>query len=275
MDIEAKVIADSIGKNGIRLTTFQIKTYKFLIAQLNTHRVFSRNYSSSRAIPTHKLLEQVKNDPAMPVFWGRNQAGMQAREELQGSEKAVAISGWKIAAEEASFIAAQMANIGVHKQIVNRLIEPFLWSNGIITSTEWNNFFEQRIHPDAQPEIQALAVAMKEAMDHSEPKFLDEYEWHLPYIRDNELHLDIELLKKISAARCCRVSYNKHDGSDPSVEEDLALFEKLAGAVPMHCSPLEHQASPDYAFCSSHLYGNFREWIQFRKEWEFNRALLQ
>lgn len=273
MGIEAKIIADSIGKNGVRFTTLQVKFHRFILPEVNTHRVFSRNYSSSRAIPTHKILEQIKNDPAMPVFWGRNQAGMQAKEELQGADRKTVISGWKIAAEEASFLAAQMSNLGVHKQIVNRIIEPFTWSNGIISATDWDNFFEQRIHPDAQPEIQALAIAMKDAMDISEPKYLEEGEWHLPYIRNNELHLDIELLKKISAARCCRVSYNKHDGSNPSVEEDLVLFDKLAGSVPMHCSPLEHQATPDYAFCNSHLYGNLRQWIQFRKEWEFNKAL--
>ena len=267
---EVKIIADSISEAGKRITTIQMKFHRFVLAEFNTHRMFSRNFSSSRAIPTKKLLDQVRNDPAMPVWWGKNQAGMQAPEELDGPTKQQARGAWREAAVSAAYEADRLVGMGVHKQIVNRLIEPFVWVNGIVTSTEWDNFFALRCHPDAQPEIQALAYMMRDAMDASEPWKLAEGQWHLPYITQDELQDNFEkqstLLTKISAARCCRVSYDKQDGLSPDVEEDLLLFERLAGSVPIHASPLEHQASPfESPYTRS---GNFIGWSQFRHEWE-------
>lgn len=273
---EAKVIADSISEAGKRITTMQIKFHRFILPEFNTHRVFSRNFSSSRAIPTSKLIEQVRNDPATPVHWGKNQPGMQAAEELSGTDLELAKHEWRIAAHIAGDTAENMARLGVHKQLINRLLEPFLWSTGIVTSTEWDNFFELRAHEDAQPEIHELAIKMRDARNNSIPQLLKEGEWHLPYISDNEKNdqfFKIEanrfMLQKISAARCCRVSYLKHDGSAPDINDDLALFQRLAGSVPQHMSPLEHQATPD-VFCKqggwAHIgyHGNLRGWIQFR-----------
>lgn len=275
--IEAKIIEDSVNQFGKRITTLQVKFHRFILPEFNTHRVFSRNFSSSRAIPTKKLLEQVANDPAMPVHWGKNQPGMQASEELTGLSKEAAIESWKEAAREAARRADILSQMGAHKQIVNRLIEPFLWANGIVTSTEWDNWFELRAHEDAQPEIHELALRMREAMEVSTPKLLNPGEWHLPYISDHERNdqyfqreENLGLLQKISAARCCRVSYLKHDGSLPNIDDDLALFERLAGAVPLHASPLEHQATPLSPWPNSEVLeqGNLRGWKQFRKVWE-------
>lgn len=271
--IEAKVIADSISEEGKRITTMQVKFHRFILPEFNTHRVFSRNFSSSRAIPTTKLIEQVRKDPATPVFWGKNQAGMQAEQELTGEDKAFAQREWRIAAHVACDSAETMNKLGVHKQITNRLIEPFLWSTGIVTSTEWDNFFDLRAHKDAQPEIQELALAMAAAMSQSTPKLLKPGEWHLPYITKDERNdqyfkQNPELLKQISVARCCRVSYLKHDGSIPNITEDLKLFERLVGAVPQHMSPCEHQASPDILinkeYAQKLLHGNLKGWIQYR-----------
>lgn len=278
--IEAKVIADSISESGKRITTLQVKFHRFILPEFLTHRVFSRNFSSSRAIPTKKLLEQVRSDPAMPVYWGKNQAGMQADEELTGDAKLNAITRWKIAAKLAADQAEILAEHGAHKQIVNRLIEPFIWANGIVTSTEWDNFFELRDHEDAQPEIRELAIRMREAMADSTPRLLKGGEWHLPYISEDERNdsffkilANKNMLQKISAARCCRVSYLKHDGQVPDINDDLALFQRLAGAVPLHASPLEHQATPDYphpyeSWRNKELHGNLVGWIQYRKLWE-------
>lgn len=275
--IEAKVIEDSITDYGQRITTLQVKFHRFILPEFNTHRVFSRNFSSSRAIPTKKLLEQVRNDPAMPVHWGKNQPGMQASEELTGLEKQAAIDSWKAAAREAASRAEVLSQIGAHKQIVNRIIEPFLWANGIVTSTEWDNWDELRRHEDAQPEIYELACRIHEARMASTPKLLRPGEWHLPYILDHEKsdgffkkQENKDLLIKISAARCCRVSYLKHDGQAPNVSEDLALFDRLAGAVPLHASPLEHQATPfpEEVQIDASLSGNLKGWIQYRKIWE-------
>lgn len=284
MAIEAKIIEDSISDSGKRITTMQVKFHRFILPEFNTHRVFSRNFSSSRAIPTTKLLEQVANDPAMPVHWGKNQAGMQAAEELDDLQKAAVIESWKSAAKNAASQANIMAQMGLHKQAVNRIVEPYLWSNGIVTSTEWDNWFELRAHEDAQPEIHELALRMREAMDASTPKLLNKGEWHLPYIsqseRDDpfykiEANVNSNMLAKISAARCCRVSYLKHDGSAPNRDEDLELFMRLAGAVPLHASPLEHQATPDIPntyteWNNFELHGNLKGWIQHRKIWEQN-----
>lgn len=277
--IEAKVIADSISEAGKRITTMQVKFHRFILPEFNTHRVFSRNFSSSRAIPTSKLIEQVRNDPATPVHWGKNQPGMQAAEELTGTDLELAESEWRVAAYLAGDIAEKMAGLGVHKQIVNRVLEPFLWSTGIVTSTEWDNFFELRAHEDAQPEIHELAIKMRDARDNSIPQLLKEGEWHLPYILEHEKNdqfFKIEanrfMLQKISAARCCRVSYLKHDGSLPNIDDDLALFQRLAGSIPIHASPLEQQATPDTkhfgSWCNSAGHGNLVGWVQYRKIWE-------
>lgn len=278
--IYAKVIEDSISESGKRITTLQVRFHRFVLSEFNTHRVFSRNFSSSRAIPTKKLLEQVRNDPAMPVHWGKNQPGMQANEELDSLTIRSTKASWIAAANEAASRAAILAEIGVHKQIVNRLIEPFLWANGIVTSTEWDNWDALRDHDDAQPEIHELAIRMREARNGSTPRLLKFGEWHLPYISEDErndqffkIPANRNMLQKISAARCCRVSYLKHDGQVPDVNDDLALFQRLAGAVPRHLSPLEHQATPIETDPSlrSHLdaygnmfSGNLKGWLQYR-----------
>lgn len=284
--IEAKVIEDSVSEHGKRITTLQVKFHRFILPEFNTHRVFSRNFSSSRAIPTSKLLEQVATDPAMPVHWGKNQPGMQAKEELSTIAMRGAKASWIEAAKEASSRAKVLSDMGVHKQIVNRIIEPYLWANGIVTSTDWENWDSLRYHEDAQPEIHELARVMKVARENSVPKLLKPGEWHLPYISEEErndpfykIEANCNMLKKISAARCCRVSYLKHDGTAPNVDDDLALFQRLAGSVPLHASPLEHQATPDdyhytdggytkLGYINSHLHGNLDGWVQYRKLWE-------
>ena len=273
--IEAKIIADSISESGKRITTLQVKFHRFILPEFNTHRVFSRNFSSSRAIPTAKLLEQVRNDPALPVHWGKNQAGMQANEQLDDMTREAVKAQWINAAQHAAHYAESMSLLGTHKQIVNRVIEPWLWAHGVMTATEFDNWDELRAHPDAQPEIHELAERMIEARKASTPRLLKAGEWHLPYITDqerNDSFYQIEanknsnMLAKISAARCCRVSYLKHDGTSPNVDEDLFLFQRLAGSVPLHASPLEHQATPlSDAFAPS---GNFLGWTQYRKLWE-------
>lgn len=278
----AKIMADSISPEGVRITTMQVKFHRFVLAEFNTHRRFSRNFSSSRAIPTKKLLEQVRTNPAMPVWWGKNQSGMQAPEELTGQALRDAQLAWRLSASIAADRAEEMAASGAHKQIVNRLIEPFLYVEGIVTSTDWQNFFDLRCHPDAQPEIQALAYKMRDVLNASTPTPLTHGDWHLPYISSDD-HFTIddhyeelgrpatfslwEELAKVSAARCCRVSYLKHDGTTATIKEELALFDKLAGGVPIHASPLEHQARcvPE---CDPSLSRNFSGWVQFRALWE-------
>ena len=264
--ITAKVVEDSVSPIGIRLTTLQLTYPRFIHSEFMTHRVFSRNASSSRAIPVAKVIEQVSNDPAMPIHWGKNQPGMQANEELSGTEREQVIEAWKAAARQAAAFAGVMAANGAHKQIANRILEPFQMIHVIVTATEWDNFFELRAHPDAQPEIHELALTMQNVMADSRPRHVKEDEWHLPYVTLEERlrhHGDDELLCKLSAARCARVSYLTHDGQVPSHDKDLALYERLVGSRPLHASPIEHQATP---YLDSSLWsGNFRGWLQNRQ----------
>lgn len=274
MAFAVKVIADSITSQGARLTSLQLEYPRFIHGELLTHRKNSRNSSSSRAIPVAKLIEQVRRHPAMPIHWGKNQPGMQAREELDEMNRSHARGRWVLAAESAANQAKRLAELGTHKQVVNRLLEPFQWMHTIVTATEWDNFFALRCHPDAQPEFQHLACMMRDAMDASTPVLRDKYgskdAWHLPYVTEEERYANYGsepyTVAKISAARCARVSYMKHDGSSPSVEEDLKLFHRLAGGEPIHASPLEHQGIPLANGLTSSR--NFTGWHQFRAIWE-------
>lgn len=258
---EATIIKDSINSSGNRLTTFQLCYPRFIHGEVMTHRVFSRNAMSSRAIPVQKMIDQVRNNPATPVHWGMNQPGMQATSEV---DHQAASALWCLAASQAADVAEQMVELGLHKQVANRILEPFQWMRTIVTATEWDNFFELRAHSDAQPEFHKLALMMQKSMSDSQPTLLEADEWHLPYVRPAELQQITPYdLRKVSAARCARVSYLTHDGAEPSIEKDLALFDRLAASRPLHASPLEHQGSPGTTDT-----GNFVGWTQFRKLWE-------
>ncbi len=266
--IEAKIIADSINKVGNRITTLHLVYPRFIHSEMMTHRLFSRNASSSRAIPVKKMLEMVRNEPAMPIHWGKNQAGMQAAEEFTGDDLDIAKSLWLDAANKAANVAKEMNELGLHKQVANRILEPFQHIHVVLTATEFDNFLELRAHPDAQPEIRELAVQMLNAMSKSEPvvrgwESLDKNDWHLPYVTDEErANNSLVDLLKISPARCCRVSYLKHDGSTATIEDEIQLCDRLVGSRPIHASPFEHQAVPGSAPA---LFGNFKRWTQYRK----------
>lgn len=230
-----------------------------------THRLFSRNASSSRAIPIEKMIKRIQDDPAMPVYWGKNQRGMQAAEELEPDAIVTASEIWLEARDAMLVYVAGLQRLGVHKQIVNRLLEPWSHITVLVTATEWGNFFNLRYHRDAQPEIGRLAQVMYEAIDQSKPRELNYDQWHLPYVRseDAEICPDSEILAQVSAARCARVSYLNHDGRRPRLTEDLKLFDRLMGGVPKHASPTEHQAKP--ATSLSYQSGNLTGWHQYRK----------
>lgn len=264
MTINATILADSISTDGFRLTTLQLRYPRFIHSEIMTHRVFSRNASSSRAIPVERLIQDVIDDPAMPIFWGKNQKGMQAYEELEGRKLTNAKFYWEGALDAAIHQAKAMAELGAHKQIVNRLLEPFAHINTVVTATEWDNFFALRDHPAAQPEIAALARSMRRAMDASEPSVLSGGQWHLPYIRQSERGtLSLDDAQRVSAARCARVSYMTHDGAVPDAASDLKLFERLAAEK--HYSPMEHQATP----AGVYMTRNFRGWRSLRVEMEW------
>ena len=235
MKATAIVIADSISDQGIRLTTFQLRYWRAIHSELLTHRLWARNAGSSRARPVKAIIEQVRTEPYGPIHWGENQAGMQASKEIDPSKITRAKFAWFMAAKAAADHAEDMMNMGLHKQVVNRILEPFTYIDVVVTATDYDNFFALRLHKDAQPEIYQLAQVMKEALDASTPKPLNQGEWHLPYIQESELNQDLETLKRTSAARCARVSYKAFDGTVASVEQDLDLFNKLMGGEIKHC----------------------------------------
>lgn len=268
--ISAEVIADSIGPSRIRLTTLSLKYPRFIHAEFMTHRVFSRNASSSRAIPFKKQVEMIRAELAKPSTWLSNKPGMQGGTEIDEIKKAELY--WTTAAELAIEQAELLHDLGLHKQHVNRLLEPFSHISVVVTATDWSNFFALRHHHMAQPEIKILAEKMWQAMNQSVPKKLHIGEWHTPYWTGlaDELAVssyeDPAIALKISVARCARVSYNKHDGTPATVEEDLKLYDRLLGSQPIHASPAEHQAMAigDKTVRS----GNLRGWVQYRKTLE-------
>jgi len=264
-DFKAIVIADSISPYGIRMVTFQLHYPRFIHAEFMTHRVFSRNARSSRAVPVKKLL---KEKPYLPKFM-KNQPGMQSFEELDPREQISARDEWNEAAWFCQATAGELNTLGVHKQWANRMLEWFGFIDVVVSSTDWANFFNLRDHPAAMPEIQLLAQAMRDAMDRSVP-ILRSDTWHLPYIteEDRESHESGDLLLA-STARCARVSYAPFDAEHPDFGKDLELAHKLIGSDPLHASPAEHQAFPDSikedAWVDLALHGNLYGWVQFRK----------
>ncbi len=260
MAYSARILADSLAPSGRRLTTFEVTFPRIVLAEFNTHRMLSRNSASSRAIPVEKRIAAVEADPFVPESFGRNQRGMQAASNLEGLAAEQAEQVWRESCRRAIHHARAFAEIGVHKQLANRLIEPFCWHTVIVSATEWQNFFNLRCHPAAQPEIRRIAEMMRDLYESGDPIELDIGEWHLPLVFVSEQkELDPKLLPLVSAGRCARVSYLTHDGRrDPA--EDVKLANRLQADG--HMSPFEH---PAQAIERPDRHGNFVGWFQLRK----------
>lgn len=295
-NITARILADSISPQGVRMTTMEIEYPRFILAELNTHRMLSKNSASSRAIPVKAMHEQIKAAPAGPVYWGKNQAGMQAKIELVDNDLADVKFMWTRAMQDALHWAWAMADrAGLHKQIANRITEPWMTMKTVISGTEWANFWWLRDHTDAQPEIAELARKMRQAYEASQPQQLNPGEWHVPYVTTYRSIINNELLysdnkgdditaeeaRIISASCCAQVSYRKNDDG---YEKALKIYKQLIESEPAHASPVEHQATPMdidtvnkyYPECwengTTHISrngdlwsGNLRGWIQHRK----------
>lgn len=272
MAYNAKILADSLNPKGIRLTTFEVTYPRLVHSELMTHRVFSRNSASSRAIPIQKMIENIRKDPFTPVWWGKNQKGMQVQEEHTGFRKELIKFIWLKARYIVIFIAWLLYKLDLHKQIANRILEPWMWITVIISGTEWENFYFLRVSKFAQPEIKEIASMMRDLYWNNEPMRLEAGAWHLPMWRDDDptealfdnvnltLNTSVPSCTLICTGRCARVSYLTHDGKrDLQADIDLAL-EKLAPSG--HWSPFEHvaQVQDDDAW-----YGNFCGFKQLRK----------
>lgn len=227
-------------------------------------------------MPTSKLVEEVRNDPFTPTVWGRAQPGMLANEEVDDIAKGQAWAEWRAARNDAIQSALELHDIGIAKGIANRLLEPFMWVDVVITSTKWANFFTQRLDEAAEPHMRIVAEGLRDAIAGAEFAELRRDQWHLPYVTEQERHeYPIADLRMISAARCARVSYAPHDGTKGSVEADLNRAQHLLSARPMHAVPFEHQATPDALlwddiaqtefWTNANLHGNFHGWVQHRQ----------
>jgi hypothetical protein len=301
-----KVVLDSISPDGIRLPTIQFRQPRMIHADFLTHRVFSRNGRSSRAVPVVTLLEEAKN-PYVPHFL-KNQPGMMASEEFSDEYRETAEFVWRDMAAYTLEGVKKLNALGVHKQWANRPLEWFGYIDVLLSSNDWNNYLELRDHEAAQPEIQQIARAIETALTGSTPNLLLPGQWHLPYIADADwIKADaylvdnwkdateantVDLLKKISSARCARLTMKPFDG-DGSFEKELIRYAMLVESRPVHASPVEHQATPDtkchynlirvkggeeelvrsgFDWDHPELHGNFIGWIQNRKTVPYERA---
>lgn len=270
--ISAKIVADSINNNGNRITTYELEYPRFIHAEFMTHRLFSRNAASSRAIPVERSIELIRENTAKPIHWGKNQPGMSAKEEnnvlmsnswfpeTNTERNAVGLvsrnEAWNIGRDLAIEVAEAFARAGYHKQIVNRLTEPYAHIKVVCTATEFDNFFYLRCHKDAQPEIQELANQMYDARRLSVPKLLLPGSWHVPYYKDGFFDdasgdFSTEALYDaiaVSASCCAQVSYRR---LDDTIEKALVIYKRLMESKPAHASPFEHQATPmqEVHFC--------------------------
>ena len=227
MPISAKIILDSVAPNGARLTTVEGHFPRIILAEVNTYRVMSRNTSSSRAIPASKMRARVKDETFIPVHFGANQKGMRADNEVEDITKAR--EWWLKCANMALQLHEEGEALGIHKQIVNRVIEPYMYTTQVMSGTDWGNLFFQRRHKDAQPEFKEFANLLWEAMRNSKPTFINFPGWHLPYVTNEDrkqTNNNISLLKKISVGRCARTSYLSHDGKR-DIQADIDLHDKL------------------------------------------------
>lgn len=273
--IEVKIVKDSIAPSEVRITTFVLTYPRFAHSEFLTHRMFSRNASSSRAIPVKKQIKMVIDNPAIPLAFTKNQKGMQGGEILADLEHKKAEEAWLLIRDEAVKFADVLADLEVHKQYANRILEPWAHITVVCTATDFANFFALRYHPDALPEMSELAKQMWEKYSSNVPQRLEEGQFHLPFIQEDDYSNNTRMIANIegiteqelqvrrSVARCARVSYLTHEGSIPTIEQDLQLYNRLVGSAPIHASPTEHQAqaSSDPNLRS----GNFRGWHQYRQ----------
>lgn len=277
--ITAKIIADSISLGGHRITTYELVYPRYVHAELMTHRVFSRNAASSRAIPVEAMIKLVEDDTVMPI-WTQEQKGMQGNKITNGAAINALNTVWLQGASAAVITAQSLTNLGAHKQNANRVLEPYQHIKVIVTATNYYNWFNLRYHKDAQPEIEQLATRMAAEMYTSKPEKVIAHGWHLPYVSEGTYqdclreanringiakeHVisGTNIAKQVSASCCAQVSYRK---LDDSIEKALSIYKRLVGGEPLHASPFEHQATPCQIGSEK---GNLTGWMQYRREIE-------
>lgn len=309
MAFRACVLADSISPptpqhpNGVRLISVAAEYPREVLAEFNTHTIMSKSTSSSRATPMEQMLKKIESDGHTPEFGG-NTRGMQAKDTWEGSQAEQARRIWEDAKADAVRHARRFMELGVHKQVGNRVVENYGWTRQVITSTQWANFFTLRTHDDAHPAFRRIARMMYVAISRSTPKKLGYGDWHLPFVNDADRGQIAEIcgdgdwfpekaepIRKmflehggrttadlfaciLSAVRCARTSYNRFDGTGHGFTHgDWKTFGTLAlrddsGTNPVHASPTGHQGTPLHPAQQSAYpwkVSNLAGWLQFRR----------
>ncbi len=296
---EAKIIADSICA-GQRLTTMQLTHPRIVHAEFMTHAMFARNASSSRAIPFKTMVQRVIDDPYIPRTFGRNQKGMQPGGALTGRRYELAKTKWLMGRDRAVETAYELADdvcehckgkghtgagefgqtcqlcegdglgLNVHKETVNRLLEPWGWIT-VATTGMWRgcftNYFGLRCHPMAAEALRDQAFLAQKAYFLSTPRELKIGEWHTPYLDvadgvevANHYAASDKAMVEISSGRCARTSYLTQEG-ERDFQEDVKLHDRLAFNQPMHASPFEHVCQ---AMGDDKRYAKFVGWKSYR-----------
>ena len=300
----AEIVAHSVAENsGKEIVTVKVKYGLIVHSEFLRHRQLSRGVKSNRAIPCATIRKEVLSNPYIPLVFGKNKRGMQSSEPMcfEGVGRAL----FKAARYPAVFFHYVLDKMGLHKQVCNRLLNPWQWVEETITATEWQNLYALRIHDAAQADVREVVECIKEVIDKNREfgvvQKLKPGEWHVPYVstrrykKDGELEyfdndwtkLSVEDALVCSAARCARSSYNKHDGTSTTLSTDAPLFETLLKDSPKHASPVEHQATPMQVPYNEHWHtdgsvgwiegvthvdkmgnywsGNFCGWVQYRQ----------
>jgi len=259
--INAKIIKHSINPANEDIVTWELEYHRFIHAEFMTHRDFSRNASSSRAIPIWKMIKHAWTNMAIPTHWGKKQKGMQAAQEVNPFAQTMGKIIWIFTGLCVSLMVLLMKGLGVHKQVANRMLEPWTHIKVVMTTTKHGNWFLLRDHRDAQPEIRQLAKQMRQKLAESTPERLEWGEWHLPYLTSYDKSiLTLSKQLKVSTSCCAQVSYRL---LDTSVAKAIAIFNRLVNADVKHASPFEHPAQA----VENGGTGNFTGtgWMQYRK----------
>lgn len=249
----AKVVKHSISPAGDEVITFSLEYGLLVHAEFLRHREQSHSVKSNRAIPMKVIRKEVLENPYVPVYFGKNKPGMVAGEPC-GSWAAAIWRGFRYPACAVHWV---IDKLGGHKEWGNRLLFPWQWVRETVTATSFDNFYNLRVHPDAQKDIKAIADAMYKAYLASVPEVINYGEWHCPYVETRRafagtklryfvegVQVDAQTAVKCSAARVARSSYNNHDKSDCTLAADLRLYKQLVESKPVHASPVEAQVTP-------------------------------
>lgn len=253
--ISAEIVEHSKSKHdGSEIVTVNLRYGLIVHAEWLRHRMITNNVKSNRAIPAKVIRKEVLEDPYVPVWFGENQAGMVA--ENKAKKEKLLRCLWKLARYPVCFTHYVGEKLGLHKEVLNRLLSPWQWVRQTSTFTEGDNLYNLRLHKDAQKDIQAVVQCVYDAVKQSKPHELSYGEYHTPYVSkqriggtlyyidNNGAYLSTEEAIKCSAARCARSSYDKHDGSKTTALGDIPLYDKLIVSEPAHASPVENQATP-------------------------------